>query len=258
VLHSLSDVQAEFAAALANPAAAVPDDVAGPDGGPAPRRFAVYRNNLIAGLVDVVAGVFPAVRRIVGEDFFEAMARAYVRAEPPTSPVLLYYGNGFVDFVAGFEPARSLPYLADVARIEWAWREAYNAAEAEPLGPADLAGIAEADLPALTFSLHPSLRIVRSAYPALTIWRMNSRETPIVPVDLAAGGEDTLVVRPEAEVVTRPLPAGGARFVEALATGHALSEAADLASQADQAFDLAANIAGLIESGGVVSFSIRH
>ena len=87
---------------------------------------------------------------------------------------------------------------------------------------------------------------------------MNSQDGPISPVDLEAGGEDTLIVRPEAEVVTRLLPAGGARFVEALAAGGSLAEAADLASQANQDFDLAANIAGLIESGGVVSFSIRH
>lgn len=258
MLRSLSDVQAEFAAALADPVVEVPGGVAGPDGGPAPRRFAVYRNNLIAGLVDVVAGVFPAVKRVVGDDFFNAMARDYVRAEPPKSPVLMEYGAGFPAFIADFEPADSLTYLPDVAAIEWAWREAYNAAEAVFLGPADLAGIAEADLPALTFSLHPSLRIVRSAYPVLTIWRMNRHDASIAPVDLGAGGEDTLIVRPEAEVATRLLSAGGARFIEALAAGGSLSDAADLASLADQEFDLAANIAGLIESGGIVSLSIRH
>jgi hypothetical protein len=258
MLRSLSDVQAEFAAALADPTAAVPDDVAGPDGGPAPRRFAVYRNNLIAGLVDVVAGAFPAVKRIVGDDFFNAMASTYVRTEPPTSPVLLEYGNGFVDFIAGFEPAASLPYLADVARIERAWREAYHTAEAVSVGPAGLAGIAEGDLPVVTFSLHPSLRIVRSAYPALTIWRMNTRDEPIVPVDLGAGGEDTLIVRPAAAVDVRHLPAGGATFIETLADGGTLSEAAERAAESDEGFDLSANIAGLIDAGAVVGYSIGH
>lgn len=258
MLRSLTEVQEEFAAALRDPAADVPGDIAGLDGRPATRRFAVYRNNVIVGLVGAVAGAYPAVARIVGEDFFNAMARAYVRAAPPTSPLLVEYGEGYAAFIEGFEPAGSLPYLPDIARIEWAWREAYHSAEAVPLGPTDLAGIDETDLPALTVTVHPSLRIVRSRYPALKIWRMNVRDEPVVPVDLGAGGEDTLIVRPEAEVEIRLLPPGGARFIEALAVGGTLSEAAERAIEADTRFDLTANIAGLIDSGAIVDYSIHH
>lgn len=254
MLRSLTDVQAEFAAALLDPAAVAPGDVADPDGKPTPRRFAIYRNNVAVGLVNAVSGVYPAVRRIVGDRFFNAMSLAYIRAEPPSSPVLLQYGQGFADFVAGFAPVASLPYLADVARIEWAWREAYHAAEGERLGPSDLAGIAEADLPSMTFSLHPSVHVIRSAYPALTIWRMNTSDEPIAPVDLR-NAEDTLVVRPEAAVDVRQLAAGGAVFIETLASGGSLSEAAELATEADDGFDLSTNIAGLIDSGAVVGYS---
>ena len=162
MLRSLSDVQADFAAALRDPAIPPPAGVVGPDGGPAPRRFAVYRNNVLVALGNALAGAFPAVGRIVGEEFFRAMARNYVLETPPTSPVLLDYGVTFPDFIAGFEPAASLPYLPDVARLERAWREAYHAADAKPLGPADLAGIPPEDLPDAVFSLHPSLRIVPS------------------------------------------------------------------------------------------------
>lgn len=255
MLRSLTDVQAEFAAALLDPAAAAPGDVADPQGNPAPRRFAVYRNNVAVGLVNAVGGVFPAVKRIVGDEFFNAMALAYVRAEPPTSPVLLQYGQGFADFIAGFAPAASLAYLADVARIEWAWREAYHAAEGVRIGPGDLAGIAEADLPLLTFSLHPSVQVIRSAYPVLTIWRINTSDEPIAPVDLRVG-EDALIVRPEAAVDVRQLAAGGAVFIETLASGGSLAEAAELAAGADDGFDLSTNIAGLIDSGAVVGYSI--
>lgn len=255
MLRSLTDVQAEFAAALLDPAAVAPRDVADPDGNPTPRRFAIYRNNVAVGLVNTMSSVYPAVRRIVGEEFFKAMALAYVRAEPPTSPVLLEYGQGFADFIADFEPAASLPYLADVARVEWAWREAYHAAEAVRLGPSDLSEITETDLPSLRFSLHPSVHVVRSAYPVLTIWRMNTGDGPIAPVDLRIG-EDTLIVRPEAVVDVRQLLAGGAVFLETLSSGGSLAEAAARAADADDGFDLTANIAGLIDSGAVVGYSI--
>lgn len=258
MLRSLSDVQAEFAAALFDPTAGTPGDVADPEGNPTPRRFAVYRNNVAVGLVNALRGAFPAVERIVGEDFFKAMALAYARAEPPTSPLLLDYGNGFPDFIAGFAPAASLPYLPDVARIERAWRVAYHAPEAVSLGPADFAGIAEADLPGLTVRMHPSLRIVRSAYPALRIWRMNTDEEPLAPVDLDSGGEDVLVVRPDAVVDVRRLPAGGAVFLESLASGRTFAEAAGLAAEADSRFDLSANISGLIDTGAVVGYSTAN
>jgi hypothetical protein len=250
-MRSLADVQAEFAAALRDPGLGVPEGIVDPDRDPAPRRFAVYRNNVTTGLVDAIAGAYPAVRRIVGEEFFRAMARGYVAAEPPCSPVLMEYGKTFADFIAGFAPAASLPYLADVARLERAWREAYHAAEAVPLGPADLAGIGEAEVAGTTVRLHPSLRLIRSRYPVLTVWKMNAGDGPVHPVDFAAGGEDALIVRPDAEVTVRAVPPGGAAFVAALEEGRALGQAAAAALDASEAFDLAANLAGLIAAGAI-------
>jgi hypothetical protein len=249
-LPSLSEVQAAFSAALLDSGAPVPAGVSGPGSGPADRRFAVYRNNVVSALANAVAGAFPAVRRIVGDDFFRAMARDYVLAEPPTSPVLLDYGVTFPDFIAGFPPAASLPYLPDVARIERRWREAYHAEDAEPLAPAALAGIDGADLPGLSFVLHPSVRLVRSRWPAVAIWRMNVSDVPVTPVDFAVP-EDALIVRPQAEVEVRLVPPGGAAFVSALAEGRALLAAAEMAQAADQRFDLAGNIAGLFAAGAL-------
>ncbi len=251
MLRSLSDVQAEFAAALRDPALPPPAGVVGPDGGPAPRRFAVYRNNVLGALGQGLAGAFPAVERIVGEDFFRAMARAYVLETPPTSPVLLDYGVTFADFIAGFEPAASLPYLPDVARLERAWRESYHAADAAPLNPAALATIPEEELPDIGFTLHPSLRIVQSRFPIITIWKMNVTDMPTSQVDFTVG-EDALIVRPGAEVEVRVVPPGGVAFVSALAAGEALGSAAVIGESSDSRFDLSGNIAGLISAGALV------
>jgi hypothetical protein len=208
----------------------------------------VYRNNVLSALGNAISGAFPAVRRIVGEDFFRAMARDYVLAEPPSSPVLLDYGATFPDFIARFEPAASLPYLPDVARIERRWREAYHAEDAEPLTPAALAGIDEGALADIAFELHPSVRLVCSRWPAMTIWRMNVSDMPVSPVDFSVA-EDALIVRPGAEVEVRVVPPGGAAFVAALAEGRTLVVAAEAAQAADQRFDLAGNVAGLFAAG---------
>ncbi len=248
-MQSLADRQRGFAAALLDPALAVPPGLLGPDREPSPRRFAVYRNNVVVSLMEALGAAFPAVCRIVGEEFFRAMARAYVLAEPPVSPVLLEYGAGFADFIANFEHARSLPYLPDVARIERAWIEAYHAPEAAALEPDALAAIPAHLVPGIRLDLHPSLRIVRSRFPALTIWRMNVGDGVPGPVDIESGGEEALVVRPAADVEVRFMPQGAADFIASLASGQSLAETAVAALGADASFDLAGNLAALIGAG---------
>src|SRR6266852_4282928 len=172
-MPQLAERQRGFAAALLDAALPMPEGLVGPDGEPDPKRFAVYRNNVVAGLTEALKDAFPAVHRIVGPEFFQALARAYVVIEPPRSPILLDYGAGFPDFIGEFEPAAGLPYLADVARIERAWAEAYHAPEASPIDPGVFMAIAPDQLPSVRLALHPSLRILRSQFPALTIWKMN-------------------------------------------------------------------------------------
>ncbi|KAG1451921.1 hypothetical protein G6F57_016049 [Rhizopus arrhizus] len=151
----------EFASALLDPERAVPEGLVGPDGEPSARRFAVYRNNVFVGLTDALRAGFPCVVKLVGDEFFAAMARVFAAATPPSSPVLLHYGAEFPDFIASFPPAEPLPYLADVARIERAATEAYHAHEAEPLAPSVLAGVPPDQASMLRFRLHPSVRLVR-------------------------------------------------------------------------------------------------
>jgi uncharacterized membrane protein YphA (DoxX/SURF4 family) len=187
-MQQLAERQWEFGLAILNPAQPVPVGLAGPGGQSSLRRFSVYRNNVVVGLIDVLKDAFPAVRRIVGDDFFKCLAHGYIVKEPPRSPILLEYGAGFPAFIAAFEPASPLPYLADVARLERSWTEAYHAPEAAPLDPASLTALAPDDFAGLAFTAHPSLRTVRSQFPALTIWRMNAGDGELKPVDLSAGG----------------------------------------------------------------------
>ena len=219
------------------------------------RGWAVHRNNLIVGLTTTLEEAFPAITRIVGAQFFGAMARAYIEREPPSSPILAQYGAGFPNFIASFDPAAALPYLPDVGRIEWAWSEAYNAAEASPLEVADFAGIKAVDFSGVRLALHPSVRLVRSRQPALTIWRMNVNDGVPHPVDLEAGGEDALVIRAGAHVEVRSVPPGGAEFVLSLAAGRSVAEATAISTGADSRFDLLGNLAALIDAGVFVGHS---
>lgn len=218
------------------------------------RRYGVYRNNVTASLSGALASRFPATEQIVGEEFFRAMAQVFIRLHPPRSPLLLAYGDEFPDFVAGFEPASAIAYLPDVLRLEAARGHAYHAADAEPLDPQALATVDPARLGSLVFKPHPSLLILSSPFPVVTIWAMNAGERPLAPVDLRCG-EDALVVRPRMLVEVTALPPGGAVFHRMLADGATLAGAAEAALVADGAFDLSTNLAVLLRSGAFTAFS---
>lgn len=248
------DFAADFASALLDPALAAPRAIAGREGRPPGRRYDVYRNNVTVSLIAALAAIYPAVQRITGPDFFRAMARSHVRSSPPSSPLLFEYGRDFPSFIATYEYARQLPWLADVARIERAWLDAYHAADAAPLVPAQLAAVDAERLGELVFGPHPATRLVRSDYAAATIFAANRTDAAVPRID-ASTAEDALITRPDVEVVVRHLPPGGAVFVEQLIAGRPLGEAASAAQDASADFDIAANIAGLIEAGAFTSLS---
>jgi hypothetical protein len=161
---------------------------------------------------------------------------------------LFVYGGDFPAFIEQYEHASSMPWLADAARIERAWLDAYHAADAEPLPPAALAAVPQEKLPGLVFIAHPATRIVRSRFSAVTIVATNRSNNPLDRID-ASTPEDALITRPDLEVVLGRLAPGGATFIESLTSGRSLGEAAASALEISSSFDIAANIAGMIDSG---------
>lgn len=236
-MSDLETYQGVFAAALrtADPAPLAPwlSDPAAND------RFAVYRNNFMLGCADRLAAAYPAVTRLVGEKFFQATAKTYIAANPPSDPRLVSYGADFPDFLDGFEPAASLPYLGDVARIEAAWTRAHYAPDAAPLSPAAVKSLPPERIAALKPGLHSSARLAASDYPAFSIYRANRGDGLGARISLDRGGETALVWRPGREVLTESLSPGEAVFLGALQAGAALGAAGEAALKTDHSFNLA-------------------
>lgn len=244
--------EAAFAVALRDPKRSAPADLQRRGAQAQSRRFDVYRNNMTVSLIEVLETAFPAVHRLVGADFFKAAARIYIRRQPPRGPVLLLYGETFGDFLESFEPARGVPYLGDVARLEWARQKAYHAADAESLAVTRLTDVPERDLEDLRFGLHPSLSLLRSRFPVASLWAASTGAGSSATVDMARG-EAVAVLRPDLQVDVRVLPPGGYDFLAQLAAGGTLGAAASAAAQASGDFDLAEHLRGLFLLGAVVS-----
>ena len=254
-MPTLADTQAAFAEALTDPAHPAPGEVRRPGGGSSQslqtKRFDIYRNNVTVAAIDALGETFAAVRVLVGDEFFRATARAYLDQSPLRSPLLFRYGATFGDFLDSFPPAERLPYLGDVARLEFVRLQAYHAADAAPLEISALGEIPPEQVAGVTLNPHPSVSLIRSVYPVVSLWGASSGLMSSDDVKMGQA-EDALTVRPGLDVETRILPPGGAGFLAALLDGKTLGAAAEAGAAEASDFDLSAHLAGLFETGTFV------
>jgi hypothetical protein len=218
------------------------------------RRLNVYRNTFIGSLTTALRLIYPAVHRLVGADFFEGAAGIFIEDQPPRSAYLDLYGSEFPDFLAGFEPAAALPYLPDVARLEWTVSRALHAPDEPPLDVALLDCIDPADHGRVCFTPHPSVGLVRAAYPADEIWRgtLAQDDTALAAVDLNAGPVWLLVERLETGVEVTRLDEPAWCFSDALFASRPLQASIDAAPMIDAAAALASHLA----AGRIVGFEL--
>ena len=236
-MPSLHELQAAFAAAVqSGDNGFLPMVVAG--GPPQAERLAVYRNNARHNFREALRAVYPVVEMLVGSEFFAACADIHAAAHPSTSGDIHGYGGRFGDSLAGFAPAAGLPYLPDMARLEWAMHEVFHAPDDEVL---NLEGLLDADIGSLRFRLNRSCRLLRSPYPVDRLWALHQ---PGVSwddgFDLFSGGVSMLVRRVDYEVAVERLGEPDFTMLSELASGEKLDTAFETALRWDEGFDLGA------------------
>lgn len=239
---SLRELQLHFASHIYD--REPPDDLAAlvlSKGIPADSRLGIYRNNTLTGLSKALTAAYPVIERLVGPDFFRHMTYEYIRQHPSDSSDLADYGMAFPAFLADFEPCRKLVYLPDVARLEQAFNYAYRAAGHSPLATGELAQVAPEHYGSLHFYLHPSARLLHSAYPIAQIWELNQADCiDEQQIDINGGGCQLLVYRPQLAVKIVPLEAGAYALLSALATGSDFGDACEQALNAQEDANVAA------------------
>ena len=246
----LHEFQRAAGASLLQPfKAPAPDGMIAGDPARAAARFMIHRGNVVESLVNALALTYPAAKMVCGEENFRVLAAGFVRCHPPARPELLAYGGDFAAFVAGHAGAISdFPYLHDLAHLEWALNEAYYAAEAPALKPADLAEIPPENLDAARLVLHPAARIVESTFPVHAIWTAVSMGNA-APDPIPERGETVLVFRNSDSVDAVVLGRGEAVFLGTVAAGASLEKALTEAELAEPGFDASAALAAALTRG---------
>ncbi|PKO68770.1 MAG: DUF2063 domain-containing protein [Betaproteobacteria bacterium HGW-Betaproteobacteria-16] len=225
------------------------------------KRLAVYRNNVMVSLVDALAQTFPVTLQLVGEPFFRAMAQVFVRAHPPRTRVLARYGEELVGFIKGFPPAAGLPYLSEVAQLEWLRLQALHAADAPPLDREAIAIFLQDSnaLPTLHWQLAPDVQLLQSSHAVVSLWAAHQPEGGVAFDDVdVTQPESALIFRSGLDVMVMQIDPGLAALVGALQVRTAFGEAIEQASGAAPGFDLSEALAVLIRHEMLIGAQRLH
>lgn len=249
----------DFTAALLAPEQACPDGLFSSNGADPASRFAVYRNNVHSALINALVTAYPVTLQLVGAEFFRAMASVYVQGHAPTSPLISEYGSTLADFIQSFEPAASVPYLADIARLERLRVCAYHASDSHPLDQQAvlLALQDQADLGALRLQLHPSVGTLDSAYAVVTVWAAHQTEGGLATLD-PWNAQSALVLRHGLEVKVFAINRSSVAFINSLAQGLTLEKAVEHALDASPDFDLHRCLTLLISHSAITHLHLKH
>ncbi len=266
VMHAIAGGEPDAAAA------GIAAQYIAPQGIPPAARLNVYAGTARANFIASLVSSYPAVRRLVGEDYFAQCARSFHRRHPSRSGDLHPAGLGFAQFLAELHGDDEYRYLGEVARLEWLIQEALLAADHRTFDLAKLGEVAPQDYDDLRFRLHPSVRLFASAYPCVHIWQENVDEAEPEPIDLCEGADRVLLMRSrEGRLAFHRLSRGEERFLRAVGAGERFGAAveaggaqdaqADAEAEAeagadgdDDAFDAAAALQRFVLAGAIVDF----
>ena len=225
----------------------------------AQRRVEIYRHNVLSNLRGAMQAVYPVILRLVGEAFFNEASDQYARAHPSPSGDLNRFGAQFAAFIAAYPYARDLPYLPDVARLEWAWHESFHATDAVPFEMSRLSAVRPDAYGALRFRLAAAVRLLRPTYPALRIWEVNQEEyAGDMRVDLDSGSPPLLVAREEYAPGFASITPGEYVFLDGLDHGMtlgAISECADFPEEDDF---MTSTLQKFVLGGVIVDFELGN
>ena len=239
-MPSLPETQRSFAAVLLGD-------------GPSPSwGHSVYRGNVLGNWSGALAIAYPITRKVVGAGFFDAMARHFAAAHPSRSGDLHDYGDALADFLETYEHTADLPYLPDVARMEWLAHRAFYASDPPVFDPAPLAAMPPERLESLRPRLTPGCALLTSPWPLARLWHIHQDEyRGEFSVDLASGPDRLVVHRAGWRATVESLESGDFRFLAGAALGEPLGESLEAALSADPSFDPANALVRWIRSGAL-------
>ncbi len=211
--------------------------------------FAVYRNTWRKALVDALEANFPVVEELIGSNAFGMLTSHYVSANPVSSPVLAGYGAGLAAFIEASPLAESVPYLADVARLEYLIAEIRHTPDMDSVDAGMVGSLPAEALDKLELTTIPAARIAIFATPAVTIWKAHQQPGRIAKMSPEWKAEYAIIARSDGRTAVRAIDRATAGFANALLAGAPLGAAAEAVTSTYPDADIAAILSAILSSG---------
>lgn len=222
------------------------------------QRFALYRGNLGNTWSKALAAAYPVLLALVGEEFFDGLARAYGRAWPSQDGDLNLFGLHFAPFLAEFPHVAQYPYFPDVARLEWAVHRAHYAPNSRRFDAAALLRLAPGQVENARLAFNPACQLLAFDHAAVTLWRAHQpHAAPPFPED-PARPEFGIVTRPAWRAEVLPLTAAAHGWLRVLQDGGTLGAGLDAAFQIDPGFDFGATLQQCLEGALFEDFFLKQ
>jgi hypothetical protein len=181
-------------------------------------RLNIYRQTIFHSLHHALSSSYPVIVKLVGEDFFRFLGQQYIEQYPSVSGDLNRYGDVFFQLLQSLPETEKLPYLADVAQLEWCVQLAENARDCSPFPIEKLMAVAPEHYPNLQFFLHPAVYLLSSIYPVANIWLANQHDGDGV-VELQTGEFHSLIYRVDDHITVTSINAKQWAFLTMIQQG---------------------------------------
>lgn len=222
------------------------------------QRLQIYRNNVFITLTNALHAVFPCVQKIVGKDFFIGTAKKYIQQHPSTSGDLREYGHKFAEFLQTFAPAQTLPYLPEVAQLEWAYHQAFHGKASDIFDLHTLTTIPPEQYEQIKFHLNPTAQLFTFQYPILQIYQLCQPESSDQEtIDLTTGGEQILLIRNHLEITLEKLTPGEYALLTAFKLGNTFAQACKSALTTEKKFNINSYLQKHLTCGTITSLTVE-
>jgi|CXWL01.1.fsa_nt_gi hypothetical protein len=253
----LCDLQQAFAGAIVEGTYEAVTAAMAADGS-ALRSVALYRRLIRNNYVQVLRITYPVLHRFVGDGYFGVLARGYLTRSPSTSGDLFLYGRHLPALLQRIEAP---PLLVELARLEWACHEVYQAADSSPLSPDRLQAMVSADPSRVTIEFQQTARFLSFHVPVHRVWQaLQPDASPDEVVDLPLPEQQTgvVVTRREGRIQVTPLNWLDYRLLEALSQGASVASIERFAREAESGFDFTRLMTTLLNLQVMAGISVKE
>ena len=188
-------------------------------------RLAVYAGGYVERTRQALADIYEAVAHVVGSRRFAELAQTYARRYPSHEYNLSLRGRHLAEFLIGHPLSHRLPFLPDLARLEWLIAQAFHAFDEPPLEPLRVAGLSLDQWEQRRIAFQPSVGCLASPWPVRDLWDARTRPVSEISIDVVNRPQRVLIFRKDLRVMCELMEEGPFRMLAALRRGATLGEA---------------------------------